>query len=70
MKEKEEKQIQTAWEIWNLINTLNELLWDQYEAAFLQIYSQEEDEKFLRTIGLPKEEEADPSKAPKHPNGS
>jgi hypothetical protein len=61
MKEQQEKQIQTAWEIWNLINRLNDLLWDQYEDSFLEIYSQEEDEKFLRTLGLPRGEETDPS---------
>jgi len=58
---KEEKEIQTAWQILNLINTLNDLLWNRYEDPFLQIYSQEEDEKFLRTIGLPGAEETDPS---------
>ena len=47
---KEEKEIQIAWEILNLINTLNDLLWNRYEDPFLQIYSQEEDEKFLRTL--------------------
>jgi hypothetical protein len=57
---KEEKEIQIAWEILNLINTLNDLLWNRYEDPFLQIYSQEEDEKFLRTIGLPGGEETDP----------
>jgi len=61
MKEQQEKQIQTAWEIWNLINRLNDLLWDQYEDSFLEIYSQEEDEKFLRTLGLPRGGKTDPS---------
>jgi hypothetical protein len=60
MKARQKKEIQTAWEIYNLINRLNDLLWDQYEAAFLQIYSQQEDQKFLRTIGLAKGEETDP----------
>jgi hypothetical protein len=58
---KEKKEIPTAWKILNLINTLNDLLWNRYEDPFLQIYSQEEDEKFLRTIGLPGAEETDPS---------
>ncbi|MBM3135627.1 MAG: hypothetical protein FJZ89_10195 [Chloroflexi bacterium] len=46
---KEEKEIQTAWEIWNLINRLNDLLWDRYEDHFLEIYLKEEDDQFLRT---------------------
>jgi len=56
---KEEKEMQIAWEIWNLINKLNDLLWNRYEDSFLKIYSQEEDEKYLRTIGLPSKEETD-----------
>jgi hypothetical protein len=61
MKEQPKKEIQTAWEIWNLINRLNDLLWERYEDPFLQTYLQEEEEKFLRTIGLPRGEETDPS---------
>lgn len=57
---KTEKEIQTAWEIWNLINRLNDLLWERYEDPFLQIYLQEEDERWLRTIGLARGEETDP----------
>ena len=61
MNEREEKEIQTAWEIWNQINQLNDLLWERYEDSFLQIFLQEEDEKFLRTCGVSKGEEQDPS---------
>ena len=50
MKTKEE--IQIAWEIWNRINQLNDLLWDRYEDSFLHIYLKEEEEKFLRTVSL------------------
>ena len=60
MNEREEKEIQTAWEIWNLINRLNDLLWDRYEDSFLQIYLEAEDEKFLRTLSVPSGEEQDP----------
>jgi len=61
MNERNEKEIQTAWEIWNRINRLNDLLWEQYEDSFLQIYLKEEDEKFFRTLAVPGGEEQDPS---------
>jgi hypothetical protein len=50
---KDPKEIQTAWKIWNLIEELNNLLWDRYEDDFLEIYLREEENKFLRTIGPP-----------------
>ena len=50
---KDQKEIQIAWEIWNLIEKLNDLLWDRYEDDFIKIYLREEEDKFLRTIELP-----------------
>jgi hypothetical protein len=47
---KDQKEVQIASEIWNLINKLSDLLWDRYEEEFLEIYLKEEDDKFLRTI--------------------
>jgi hypothetical protein len=47
---KDQKEIQTAFEIWNLANKLSDLLWDRYEEEFLEIYLKEEDDKYLRTI--------------------
>jgi hypothetical protein len=47
---KDQKEIQIALEIWNLINKLSDLLWDRYDKEFLEIYLKEEDDKFLRTI--------------------
>ena len=47
---KDQKEIQIAFEVWNLINKLGELLWDRYEEEFLEIYLKEEDDKYLRTI--------------------
>ena len=47
---KDQKEIQIALEIWNLINKLSDLLWDRYEKEFLEIYLKEEEDKFLRTI--------------------
>ena len=47
---KDQKEIQIAFEIWNLTNQLNDLLWDRYEQEFLDIYLKEEDDKYLRTI--------------------
>ncbi len=54
---KDQKEIQIAFEIWNLTNKLNDLLWERYEQEFLEIYLKEEDDKYLRTIqnsSLPK----------------
>ncbi len=52
---KEEKQVQTAWEIWNLSNRLNDLLFDHYEEVFSDIWLKEGDEEdpFLQTLGVP-----------------
>jgi hypothetical protein len=61
MNDGKEKEIQTAWEIWNRINQLNDLLWERYEESFLRIYLQEEDDKFLRTCGVLCGQEQDPS---------
>ena len=47
---KNQNEIQVALQIWDLINTLNELLWDRYEKEFLEIHLKEEDDKFLRTL--------------------
>ena len=50
---KDQKEVRIALEIWNLINKLGDLLWDQYDKEFLEIYLKEEDDKFLRTIKSP-----------------
>ena len=50
---KDQKEIQIALEIWNLINKLGDLLWDRYDKEFLEIYRKEEDDKYLRTIKDP-----------------
>ena len=50
---KDRKEIQTAWEIWILINRLNDLLWNRYEEDFPDIDLQEEEDKFLRSIESP-----------------
>jgi len=39
---KDEKEIQTAWEILNLIEKLDQLLWDRYEDDFIEIDPQED----------------------------
>jgi hypothetical protein len=61
MKEGQEKEIQIAWEIYNRLNRLSDLLWERYEDPFIEIYLQEEQEKSLPTIGLPGQEQTDPS---------
>jgi len=50
---KDQKEIQIAWEIWNLLNKLGDLLWDRYEEGFLEIYLKEENNKFLLTLEAP-----------------
>ena len=50
---KDRKEIQTAWEIWILINRLNDLLWNRYEKDFPDLDLQEEEDKFLRSIESP-----------------
>ncbi|MEW6376895.1 MAG: hypothetical protein AB1502_14020 [Thermodesulfobacteriota bacterium] len=57
---KDQKEIQIAWEIWNLVEKLNNLLWDRYEEDFIEIYLREEvdktrprEDKFLYTIAHP-----------------
>jgi len=55
---KDQKEMQIAFEIWNLTNKLSDLLWDQYEEEFLEIYLKEEDDKYLRTIQTPNLPEA------------
>jgi len=47
---KDRKETQIAWEIWILINRLNDLLWNRYEEDFPDIDLQEEEDKFLRSI--------------------
>ena len=47
---KDQKEVQIALEIWDLINKLSDLLWDRYDKEFLEIYLKEEDDKYLRTI--------------------
>jgi hypothetical protein len=46
------KEIQTAWEIWSLINRLNDLLFDRYEEEFSDIWLREGEEKdpFLQPL--------------------
>ena len=48
---KDQREIQIAWETWNLVEKLNNLLWDRYEEDFIEIYLKEEEDKFLHTIG-------------------
>jgi len=38
---KTQKEIQTAWEIWILINQLNDLLFERYEEEFSDIWLRE-----------------------------
>jgi hypothetical protein len=48
---KDRKEIQTAWEIWILINRLNDLLWDRYEKEFPEFDLQEQEDPCLGPLG-------------------
>jgi hypothetical protein len=48
---KDEKEIQTAWEILNLIERLDQLLWDRYEEDFPDIDLQEQQDPCLGPLG-------------------
>ena len=48
---KDEKEIQTAWEIWILINRLNDLLWERYEEEFPDIDPYEQQDPCLGPLG-------------------
>jgi len=48
---KTQKEIQTAWEIWILINRLNDLLWERYEEDFPDIDPYEQQDPCLGPLG-------------------
>jgi hypothetical protein len=48
---KTEKEIQTAWEIWYLINRLSDLLWERYEENFPDFDPYEQEDPCLGPLG-------------------
>jgi hypothetical protein len=48
---KTKQEIQTAWEIWILINRLNDLLWERYEEDFPDIDPYEQQDLCLGALG-------------------
>ena len=48
---KTKKEIQTAWEIWTLINRLSDLLWEKYEEDFPDFDLQEQEDPCLGPLG-------------------
>jgi hypothetical protein len=48
---KDQKEIQTVWEILNLIERLDQLLWDRYEEDFPDIDLQEQEDPCLGPLG-------------------
>ena len=48
---KTQKEIQTAWEIWILINRLNDLLWERYEEDFPDFDPYEQQDLCLGPLG-------------------
>ena len=47
---KDEKEVQLAWTLWNLIEKLNDLLWDRYELDFIETHMKEEEQKYWDTL--------------------
>jgi hypothetical protein len=50
---RDQKEIQLAWDVWNRINQLSDLLWDRYDEDFIKICLQEEDDQFVHTLEAP-----------------
>ena len=48
---KDEKEIQRAWEIWILINRLNDLLFERYEEDFPDIDPYDQQDPCLGPLG-------------------
>ena len=48
---KDEKEVQTAWEIWYLINRLSDLLWERYEEDFHDFDPYEHEDPCLGPLG-------------------
>ena len=48
---KDEREIQTAWKLWILINRLNDLLFERYEEDFPDIDLQEQEDPCLGPLG-------------------
>jgi hypothetical protein len=48
---KDEKEIQTAWELLNLIEKLDQLLWERYEDDFIDINPYEQQDPCLGPLG-------------------
>ncbi len=46
---KDEKEVQTAWKMLNLIEKLDQILWDRYEDDFIEMDLQED--PCLGTLG-------------------
>jgi len=48
---KDQKEIQTAWQIWYLINQLSDLLWERYEEDFPDFDPYEQQDPCLGPLG-------------------
>ena len=57
---KNQQEVQTAWEMLNLIEKLDQLLWDRYEDDFIQIDLQQD--PCLGPLGPPGLEDAQDKK--------
>jgi hypothetical protein len=50
---KDEDTIEAAWKISNLMNKLDDLIWDQYEDAFIDRYMKEQQQKYRQEKETP-----------------
>jgi len=46
----DEKEAQLAWDLWNLIEKLNDLLWDRYQHQFIDYLMKDEEQIYWNTL--------------------
>ena len=44
---KEQTESKIAWEIWNVISDLQDLIWHRHEKSLIDLYLQEQHQNFL-----------------------
>ena len=46
---KEQIESKIAWEIWNVISDLQDVIWHRYEKSLIDLYLEEEHQNFLES---------------------
>jgi hypothetical protein len=44
------KETQIAWQVWNLLNEISDILWDQYGNEFIDFHCEDEVEKYMNEL--------------------